>query len=206
MDKKIAILGYSGHAFVVIETAKLLGLAIEFYCESSLKDFNPYNLKLLGDERNAAFNWNEDVDFLLGIGENKLREKTANLVLSHSKKIINIIHPQSFVSNSVQIGNGVFANANVSVNALSVIGNNCILNTGCIVEHECVIGNNVHIAPGAVLAGNVQIGDRTFIGANSVVKQGVKIGADVIIGAGTVVLNDVPDGVTIYGNPGKIKN
>lgn len=204
-DKKVILIGYSGHAFVVAETALENGLAIIGYSDKEKSETDPYNLPYLGFEKNADFiGWQKEVSFVLGIGDNKLRLNIADLIESKGKTVETIIHKTAHISKSVVIGKGSFINKNVVVNALAVVGKNVVLNTGCIVEHECVLADAVHIAPGAVLAGNVSIGDRTFVGANAVIKQGIIVGKDVVIGAGTVVITNIPDGKTVVGNPGRI--
>ncbi|MFD2601226.1 acetyltransferase [Flavobacterium suzhouense] len=198
------LIGYSGHGFVVAEAALEAGIDIVGYADRTIPENNPFGLTYIGVESNEGFEgWKMDVSFMLGIGDNALREKIARLVVNHNKKLLAVISKAASVSKTAKIGDGTFINRNVSVNAFAEIGNNVILNTGCIVEHECVLGDTVHIAPGAVLAGNVTVGERTFVGANAVVRQGIYIGKDVVIGAGSVIINDVPDGMKIVGNPGK---
>lgn len=205
LDRNIILVGYSGHGLVVADAALENNARLVGYSENSVNDFNPYQLQYFGNESSPDFNaWNLDVDFLLGIGDNKIREKIYNLIIHKGKKAVSIIHPTSSISNYAKLGKGVFCNRNVIVNAFANIGNNVVLNSGCIIEHECEIQDHVHIAPGVVLAGNVTVGQRTFVGANSVIKQGVIIGRDVIIGAGSVILKSVPDGRKIVGNPGRI--
>lgn len=201
-DKKIILVGYSGHGLVVADTALENNLNVIGYTEKSVKEENPFKLEYLGDESSPDFKgWDLDVAFILGIGDNILREKIYKHILKNGKKVISLISSSSSISTFAVIGGGVFINRNVTINAFAKIGSNVILNTGCIVEHECEIHENVHLAPGAVLAGNVKVGSGSFIGANSVIKQGVEIGKNVIIGAGTVVLNDISDGNKIVGNP-----
>jgi UDP-3-O-[3-hydroxymyristoyl] glucosamine N-acyltransferase len=91
-------------------------------------------------------------DFLIGIGNNSIRENFFRMVSSKGKNVHALIHTFSSVSRLSEFGTGVFVNRNVSINALAKIGNNVLLNSGCIIEHECVIvmSNNSHIAPGAV--------------------------------------------------------
>lgn len=204
VNQSIILIGYSGHGYVLAETAIENGYHIIGYADNVSNENNPFDLKFLGSEKNENFmGWKKDVSFLIGIGNNIIREKVADTIKSYEKKIESLIHLSASVSKSANIGKGTFINKNVSVNAMAIIGENVILNTGCIIEHDCEIKNYVHVAPGAVLTGGVIIGERTLVGANAVIKQGVKIGKDVIIGAGAVVLQDVQDGTTVLGNPGK---
>ncbi|MFV5694897.1 acetyltransferase [Flavobacterium sp. LB3P122] len=205
LDRKVILIGYSGHAFVVAETALENGLEIIGYSDKKESNSDPYNLSYLGFENNDDFiGWQKEVTFVLGIGNNKLRQNIANLIESKGKTVDTIIHKTAHISKNAVIGSGSFINKNVVVNALAVVGENVILNSGCIVEHECVLADAVHIGPGAVLAGNVTVGYRTFVGANAVIKQGIVVGKDVVIGAGTVVITNIPDGKKVVGNPGRI--
>lgn len=204
-DKSLIIIGYSGHAYVVLETAFDNGFEVIGYADRERANIDRFNIPYLGFEKEDDFvGWKSDIPFVLGIGDNKLRQNIANLIECKGKTIETVIHKTGQISKSAKIGQGTFINKNVVVNAFALVGKNVILNTGCIIEHECILHDAVHIAPSAVLAGNVSVGERTFIGANAVVKQGVIIGKDVIIGAGSVIVTDIPDGKKVVGNPGRI--
>ncbi len=205
LDNKNVIIGYSGHAYVVAESFISNGNILSYYTGLNEATNNPFNLSYLGFESSANFKgWERPLNYILGIGDNNLREKAANLILTKSFQLGNVIDSNALISKSAYIGLGVFASKGVFVNAFSKIGNFTILNTGCIIEHECEIGIAAHIAPGAILAGNVKVGNRTFIGANSVIKQGIEIGDDVIIGAGSVIIEHVKSNTKLVGNPGRI--
>lgn len=201
-DNKVVLIGYSGHGYVVADTALSINMKLESYAEIDKIDINPYDLEYIGFEMNPLFDgWNKNYSFILGIGDNKLRQKVSEFVLSKDEEILNVIHETSCISKGVEIGKGNFISKNTSINPLVKINDFCIVNTGAVIEHECEIESAVHIAPRAVLLGNVKVGERSFIGANSVIKQGVTIGSDVIIGAGSVVLKNIPNGKKIVGNP-----
>lgn len=205
LDNKVILIGYSGHAYVVADTAIENELHLLGYTDNRKVQSNPFELYYLGNEKeNSFFDKNKGVKFLIGIGDNIIREKIFNFIVENNREIHTLISQSVSISKTACIGNGTFVNKNVSINAFAKIGNNVILNTSCVIEHDCVVGNSAHIAPGAVLAGNVSIGDRSFIGANAVVKQGVVIGKDVIVGAGSVVINNIPDGKKVVGNPIRI--
>ena len=204
LNKEVVLVGYSGHGYVVADIAVASHMNLRYYTDKSKISKDPFDLSYLGFEGNSDYKfWDKDYSYILGIGDNLIRRKTANLLISKEVTLLNVIHHSASISTKVQVGIGNFISRNVSVNALATVGDFCILNTGCIIEHECMIENGVHIAPGAVLAGNVEIGENTFVGANTVIKQGVKIGGNVIIGAGSVILKDIADNKKIVGNPGK---
>ncbi len=204
-NKDIVIVGYSGHAYVVIEAAELLGKNVIAYTDKVEATKNPFSLSYLGCETDDSFDFeSKKYQFVLGLGDNNLRVKVANMLVKNNQNIVTLIHPEANVSSNISIGEGVFVARGACVNPFVEIGNYSILNTNCSIDHECEIGEAVHIAPGAVLAGSVKVGDRSFVGANSVIKQGVTIGKDVIIGAGTVVLKDIPNDSKVVGNPGRI--
>jgi len=209
-DKKnIILVGYSGHGYVVADVALENKWNILGYTEKNELKYNPYNLIYKGFEMNDQFfsSQTDQIEYVIGIGNNFIREKVFNSILQNNKKISTLISPSATISNSVTLGKGIFVNKNVTINALAKVGENVLLNTGCIIEHECNIGDSVHIAAGAVLGGKVYIGKRSFIGANSFIKQGVIIGDDVIVGAGTVILQNIPDRKIVVGNPSRfIKN
>jgi len=205
LDNKVVLIGYSGHGFVVADSAIENHLNLIGYTDIAEVQNNPFKLDYLGSEKNHSFfKKNKDVNFLIGIGDNKIREEVYYLILDNHREVLTLINQSANISKSANVGNGTFINKNVSINAFAKIGNNVILNTACIIEHDCVIGDSAHIAPGAVLAGNVIVGERSFVGANSVVKQGVVIGKDVIIGAGSVIINNIPDNKKVAGNPSRM--
>lgn len=195
---KIAVIGYSGHAYVCIESAICSGMDVFGYYDITDKAKNPYNLEYLGKESEID---HMSSSVFIAIGDNYIRRRVFEKLIEVD--IVNIIAPSSIVSDTVKFGENVFVSSNVIVNALSVIGEGTILNSGSIVEHECQIGRFSHIGPGAVLTGNVTIGENCLIGANTVIKPGVKVGDNVIVGAGSVVIKDLEANSTYAGNPAK---
>lgn len=203
--KDYTILGYSGHAYVVIEAALNLKLNLRGYCNPEEVKNNPFKLVYRGDESDSeAPIWRSDDVILLGIGNNDIRAKLGVEVLQRGLLLDEIIHPDANVSKYSSLGVGSFVARGACINPMVRIGRFVIVNTSAVIDHECSIADGVHIAPGAVLAGNVKVGRNTFIGANSVIKQGVSIGEHCIIGAGSVVLKDVQDHQTCVGNPARL--
>jgi sugar O-acyltransferase (sialic acid O-acetyltransferase NeuD family) len=202
LKKPVAIIGYSGHAYVIIDIMLSAKRLVTAYCDNEEKEFNPYHLTYLGKEGDVI-NKLKKFDYFACVAHNGIRQRIQDNLNKLLGNPINAIHPSAVISSSVKMGDGIMIAANATLNPLVQLGNGVICNTSTSIDHECIIDDFCHIAPGAVLCGNVKVGSGTFIGANSVIRQGIKIGNNVTIGAGTVVVKDVPDGVTVVGNPAK---
>lgn len=202
LKKPVAIVGYSGHAFVIVDIFLNAGRLVTAYCDSEEKSLNPYHLNYLGKEMEVIHKLKK-FDYFACVGHNGIREKIHTNLSQLLGNPINAIHPSAVISASVKMGDGVMIAANATLNPLTEIGRGVICNTSSSIDHECIIGDFTHIAPGAVLCGNVKVGRSTFIGANSVIRQGITIGNNVTIGAGTVVVKDIPDNSTVIGNPAR---
>ncbi|MBK7666226.1 MAG: acetyltransferase [Sphingobacteriaceae bacterium] len=205
MSKEVVIVGYSGHALVVIDTLKSMGFKIKGYCETSKKEMNPYGIDFLGSENEVVEKFKkEGIVYIVAIGDNNLREKVQGSLEKFNVEIVNAIHNTAVISTTVKLGIGILISPGAIINSMAQIGNGTICNSSSVIEHECVLGDYVHIGPGTVLCGNVRVGNNTLIGAGSVVIPNITIGKNVIIGAGSVVVKDVPDNTVIKRKSGKV--
>lgn len=203
-SKQLMLLGYSGHAFVVADTALACGYTLAGYMDQEVKQLNPFHLNYFGSEQEpSALNHLHHVVVFPAIGSNAVRNKLLTFIEQHNLQTCSLIAPTAIVSTYSHIGLATFVAPRAVVNPLAKIGKGCIINTGAVIEHECTIGNYSHIAPGAILAGNVSVGTGSFVGAGAVIKQGIRIGNQVTIGAGAVVLHHIPDNETWVGNPAR---
>ena len=202
MSKPVALIGYSGHAFVAAEILLAMGKQLKGYFEQSEKKINPYQLAYLGNEKDNSESLKQ-MDYFIAIGDNNTRKHIHQRLLSSYGNPLSIVHPSACISVLAKISTGVMISARVCINPLAQIGQGVICNTGCIIEHDCFVGDFAHIAPGAILGGNVRIGERSLVGAGAVIKPGIHIGAEVVVGAGAVIVKSVPDGQTVIGNPQK---
>lgn len=202
----VILVGYSGHAYVVIDILKKNHRKLEGYCEINNKIHNPYKLKYLGNENNLFESHYQNFEFFVAIGDNKMRNIIFLNLFNKKAKFTSVIHPNATLSSELKFGEMVLIAGGCTINPFSKIGNGVICNTGASIDHECQIGDFSHIGPNAVLCGNVKVGIKTFIGANAVIKEGVSIGDNSVIGAGSVILKNVPNNSLVVGNPGKIKS
>jgi UDP-N-acetylbacillosamine N-acetyltransferase len=205
-SKSLYIFGYSGHAYVVIESALALGYEIKGYFDITEAIVNPYQIPYMGFENEF------DLKHIVGtnlvfptVGDNGLRAQLVALFQSLELTQLSIVDPSAMVSPSAKIGNSTYVGKVSIINAQTQIGAGVIINSGAIVEHECRIADGCHVAPGATLCGNVNIGESSLIGANSIVRPSLNIANDVVLGAGSVLLRDIIEPGVWFGNPAKPK-
>lgn len=203
--KKILIFGAGGHGKVVLDILLESGVDVLGFLDD---DKNKTGQRIRGFEVLGDFSYLEGKDnvaVVLGIGNNKIREK----IYAASKKlgvsVIAAVHPKAIISKDVKIGEGVVVMAGAVVNPGTVLQDGVVVNTGASVDHDCCLENFCQIWPGAHLAGAVKVGKFSYIGTGASVVPGIKIGDNVTVGAGAVVISDIPDSVTVAGVPAKIK-
>jgi sugar O-acyltransferase (sialic acid O-acetyltransferase NeuD family) len=198
------IVGYSGHAYVILDILLSQHYPIVGYCDSIEKPYNPFNLAYLGKETDAyPLSIIPNTSYFVCIGDNSIRTKVLNkLIPLFNKPALNVIHDKAVCSASVEwhLQGGILVAANAVINPFVKIGKGVIVNISSSIDHESIIGDFVHIAPGAVVCGNVKVGNNSFVGTNSVIKPNISIGENVIIAAGSVVVHDLPDN-SIFPTP-----
>ncbi len=203
-SKSIYIFGYSGHAYVVIESILDLGYTIKGYFDVQKAHHNPYNLEYMGSEKSADIKQILGSDFVFPcVGDNHLRNQMLQLFKEKGLNQCTIIDPTANISPSARIGLSTYIGKGSIINAQAQVGDACIVNSGAIIEHECCVLSASHIAPGAVLCGNVQVGNKTLIGARSVVRPNLSICGEVTLGVGSVLVKSIDNVGTWVGNPAR---
>lgn len=192
--KNVVVFGAGGHAKVIADIIKLEGNRVVAFLDDNI------NLPISNGPINS-FDKYLDCEFIIGIGENAVREKLSKL----NVKWHTAIHPRAIVSKSAVLGEGTVVMAGAIVNPNARIGKHCIINTGSIIEHDNLIGNFTHVSVGAKLGGTVVVGNNVFIGIGSVIKNNVSITKKSIIGAGAVVIHNIEKEGIYVGVPARLK-
>ena len=201
--KSIAIMGASGHCKVIAEIALENG-----YDDIVFVDLNP-TIDMLGeypvaDEDTDLDNFIEaGYDFIVGIGEAKIRKRVQEKLLSKNANIVTLVHPSATVAFDSIIGTGTVVMAGAVINPGSKVGDGCIINTCSSVDHDNIIGDYAHISVGSHTAGNVTIGDNSWLGIGAVVSNNITICSDCVIGAGAAVVADISEPGTYVGIPAR---
>lgn len=206
MSKPVIIIGAGGHARVLHDCLRMLGVDVLGALDKSPLSNCCFELPILGDDSAIAAYSPRNVELINGIGsvvDTHLRAVIYEKFKKLGHVFRTVVHPTAVMAQDCILGEGVQVMARAVVNTGTNIGYNSIINTGAIVDHECYIGNHVHIAPGCTLSGGVQVGDGTHIGTGATVIQGIRIGEQALVAAGAVVIRDVPPGGRIAGVPAK---
>lgn len=198
-EKIINIIGVGGHAKIVFEIASLSNYVTEGFYDDNQSFHHNY---FCGIEVKGNVNLLSDTNSIIAIGDNNIRMDIPNRV--KNVNWISLIHPQSIISSSVEIGKGCLISAGAIIQAYTKMGDHCIINTNSSIDHDCKLGDFVHISPSATLCGNVKVGEGTQIGAGATIIPNIKIGNWCVIGAGSVIINDIPDFSVVVGIPGKV--
>ncbi len=198
----IVIVGYSGHAFVVTDTARAAGHQVLGYCDVAKKAADPCSLTYLGKESDY-FSDERQERYFISIGDNLTRRLVDSKLTTKARATDAIVHPNSTLGFGVEVAPLSLICAGAVVQTLVSIGRAVVVNTGARVDHECILGDFSHVAPGAIITGRVTVGVGALVGANATVLPGLTIGDGAVLGAGSVLLTDLPAGQTWVGNPAR---
>lgn len=197
----LVIVGASGHGKVIADIAEKVGYTDIVFLDDNPKVESCGIYKVVGGCKSALSYKN--ADFIVAIGNTKVRRKIQSELIEMGLHIVSLIHPAAVIAPNVKIGVGTVIMAGAVINPCTEIGQGCIVNTCASVDHDCRIGDYVHVSVGAHVAGTVTIEDNTWIGAGATISNNIEIVADCMIGAGAVVVADIDEPGTYVGVPAK---
>lgn len=201
MKNKLLIIGASGHGKVVADIAlKMNKWQSIAFLDDDKSIRASMGLEVVG-KTTDAFNYLNDYDIFVGIGNNAIREKIQENLEAEGASIPTLIHPTVVIGEQVELAYGTVVMAGVVINCCTRIGKGCIINTGAMLDHDNIIEDYVHISPGSHLAGTVKVGQGTWLGIGSTVINNINITSDCKVGAGSVVNKDITESGTYVGVP-----
>ena len=201
--RKLLIVGASGHGRVVADIARKNNYRDIAFLDDNEQLRSCGGYPVLGKCDIAACY--PEADFIIAVGNAKVREEIQKYAISHGLNIITLVHPDAVVGRDVEIGTGSVVMAGAVVNPGTKIGEGCIINTCASIDHDCKVSGFVHAAVGSHTAGTCMVGRRTWIGAGAIVSNNINICSDCMIGAGAVVIKDIKEPGTYVGVPAERK-
>lgn len=196
MEKKLIIIGASGHGKVVANIAERLGYTNIVFLDSDTSKTTCASYPVVGTDSIV----NElDGEVVVAIGNAAVRRRIQERI--SPDRMATLIHPDAVVARDAVIGEGTVVMAGVVINPNVTIGKGCIINTCASIDHDCFISDYVHISVGTHIAGTVNVGAATWVGIGATVSNNINITSDCMIGAGAVVVKDITEPGTYVGVP-----
>lgn len=210
--KRVGIFGTSGMAREAGDVANDLGYT-PLYVARDQAELNAWNFPAEAILESDVLLY-QAMPFVIGIGENYIRQKVANRY-REQLSFCNLIHTSATFGylqrKAIECQQGIIVCAGVRFTNSVKVGDFCIFNQNATIAHDVVIGGFVHVAPGSTISGNVDIGNNCWIGAGAVLNQGTPedkllIGSNTTIGSGAVVIRSCESNSVYAGVPAqKIK-
>lgn len=202
---KIYLYGCGGHAKVILDILNRNNQKVT----AIVDDNPPPELKEI--HHTPVYKTSDYLDkiksnsqWIVTIGNNKIRQKIALKLENLGYSFINAIHPSAQIGLGVKINLGTVIMANVVINIDTYIGNHVIINTGATIDHDCYIADYCHIAPGCSICGGVTINQGVLLGVGTKIKPCIEIGKNTICGAGSVIVKNLPSDCLVYGCPATV--
>lgn len=208
----VAIIGGGAQAKYACETFLLTDVDIAYVVD--LNDTptvtwpGSYGCRVIGQNEFRKLEENEPElsGYLVCVADPVEKKEQIEFLKSKNRKLVNAIHPQSIVSSTAILGEGIILNAGAVVQPFAMISDGVMIHANCVVEHDVVIEKYANIAPGVSLAGWVKIGVGATVFTGAKIVPGVVVGEGAIVAAGATVIEDVAPWSMVAGCPARHKN
>lgn len=118
-------------------------------------------------------------------------------------RFITIIHKDTFVAPTAEIGVGAFIMRGCYVGPRARIGNHSMLMANVNFGHDSECGQCCHFSVGAIVSSYVKMGDYSDVTLGARVIEKVNVGNFAVVGACALATRDVGDGEIVVGIPAK---
>ncbi len=178
------------------------------YFAERLRDANRLLAKLdagyaITVEHIDQFQPNGGEHYVIGFRGLQLIPLRDRLKSSFGITISSLTHPDTQISASVTLGEGVIVGAGCVIASCVELGDYCLVNRGACIGHDARVEAFANIGPGANLASGVKVGRATVVGIGATVLENVVIGPKALVAAGAVVTTNVEPETVVAGVPAR---
>ena len=204
---KSLVIIYAGiQGRIVAETAEICGFNVAGFIDDTLPEgsyVGPY--KVIGNSKILDFDILDRKEnmFTVSIGDPSVRRIRSEELVSKSYELTDIIHPNSFISRTAELGRGLFVNCFTSIFCGAKINDFVLIDNHASVGVDCIIGNSCFIGPGTHINSRCSIGDESYLGSCATINPSIKIGNAAVVGSNSTVIRDVPASSKVVGNPAR---
>ncbi len=149
----------------------------------------------------------QGLNFLLTMGDSKIRTELSKKIISKGGLVPTLIHPTSIISKFAKISDvGVYISAFSFVQADSFVGDNTVILSHVNISHTTHIGKGCFLAGGSIIGAYTNMEDNVFIGQGALSISGkvATIGHDAYVGARSLLTKNVPPNTVVAGIPAKV--
>lgn len=204
-SKNVIILGAGGHGAELDEYIKygnrldkLKNINVIGFLDDDPDNYHRYQLSapLLGSICDHEVR--SDCEYLIGIANLKYRRKIVENFLDSGAVFSNYIHPESFISESANIGEGVIISYHCNIGPNVEIGDFTLVNARASIAHDSKVGAFNFVGPNVCLSGFTKVGDDNLFGINSATIPKIEIGHRNKIAAGMTLDKNVSNDATVF--------
>lgn len=209
--KEIYALGIGHNTPVFIDLAESCGYKVIglYHYNDDRTGKIEHGFKILGSFNDLFSQKNLlNMNFLLTMGDNKIRTEVSNKIIALGGNVPTLIHPMAVISRFAKIAPiGVYISPFSYIQADSSIGANTIILSHVNISHTTKIGNSCFIAGGVIIGAYTNIEDYVFVGQGALSISGKVnlIGKNAYIGARSLITKDIPSNTIAVGIPAKFK-
>lgn len=206
--KEIYALGVGASTTVLTEIAIACGYSIAglYHYNDTRTGEHVNGMRILGSFDDLFSEDISGVNFLLTMGEPKIRKELTEKITNAGGILPTMIHPTAIISPNCKISqNGVIISPLVEVQSNSEINDGVLIRSMALVCHNAIVDSYVFVGPKALIGAFVHVSSLAFIGQASVlVSRKVKdVGSNALVGAGAVVTKSVEECHVVVGQPAK---
>ena len=206
MKKNIYVLGVGHNTPVFIDYALDSGYTIGglYHYSSDYNTAIDCGYEILGSFDDLFAMDIAGKNFLLSMGDMKIRKKLTEKILNNGGLLPSIIHPSAVISRYADISKqGVVIGPFSNIQANTIISSNTIILSGVIICHNNTIGSYCFIADGALIGAYTVIENNVFFGqgALSISDKVRNIKKHTIVGARALLTNSTQEDSIMYGLP-----
>ncbi len=209
--KSVVIVGAGGFGRIVLDVLKDQNKAAKTW---DILGFIDENRAIEGKMINGCqvlggLDWfekhrNHHIGCVCAIGDCKTRKEVVQRLERTGVDFINVVHPATFISDSVRLGRDVVVCAGTHLTPNTDVGDHVHINVNCAIGHDVVVGPYCTISALVNINGYDRLEEGVFVGAAATFIPEVSVGKWTTIGAGAVVTKDIPENVIAVGLPAKV--
>jgi len=200
--KKLCIFGAGGFAKEAYTVAVDSGLRNEVVCFLESEDIWQQRTELGVEVKPLSYFDPTIHKLFIAIGDPVARKKIVES-LPPETEYFTLIHPNTVISEWVEIGEGSIVCAGCILTCDIKIGKHAHFNLDSTVGHDCRIGDFVTTAPSVNISGKCTIGNCVYLGTNASLREKLNIVDNVTVGMGAMVVKNITEGGTYVGIPAK---